>query len=139
MMILTKKRKKASLTQPSLEKLLEKVPSKYELVLLASRRARQIKREIDIRPDRIKDVEFAKPLTQALYEIVEGKVTAEDLKYVDLLDDNDKSADAVHLSTDLARSRFFEDDEPEVEIEIEEFGPEFEDIEAPEGFELDEE
>jgi DNA-directed RNA polymerase subunit omega len=139
MMILTKKRKKASLTQPSLERLLEKVPSKYELVLLASRRARQIKREVDLRPERIRDFEFTKPLTQALFEIVEGKVTAEDLKYVDLLEETDKSTEPGQIATEIARSRFFEDDEPEAEIEIEEFGPEFEDIEAPDAFDFEEE
>jgi DNA-directed RNA polymerase omega subunit len=130
-MVFTKKRRKANLTQPSLERLLEKVPSKYELVLLASRRARQIKREIDFRPERARDFEFTKPLTTALFEIVEGKVTAEDLKYVDLLEESDRVAEPGFVPIEVASRRFFDDEEHDIMLDADEYDPDLDEIDEP--------
>jgi len=129
MIAFTKKRRKASLTQPSLERLLGKVPSKYELVLLASKRARQIKREIDFRPERAREYEFTKPLTTALFEIVEGRVTAEDLKYVDLLADTETDESGGFVPTEAVTKRFFEEEVAQTTSEVEDFGHGFEDLE----------
>ena len=131
-MIYLKKRRRANLTQPSLESLLKKVPSKYELVLLASKRARQIKREIDYRPDAAREYEFTKPLTMALFEIVEGRVSAEDLKYVDILEQTDEAREAAFASEDAARKFFDEEDDDDGDIE--EFDVNFEDLEEPEEY-----
>ena len=132
-MIYLKKRRRANLTQPSLERLLKKVPSKYELVLLASKRARQIKREIDFRPEAAREYEFTKPLTMALFEIVEGKVSAEDLKYVDILEQTDEAREAMYAATEDAARKFFEEDE-EVDVEVDDFDLNFEDLEEPDEY-----
>jgi len=130
-MVFTRKKRKANLTQPSLERLLAKVPSKYELVLLASKRARQIKREVDFRPERARDFEFTKPLTTALFEIVEGRVTAEDLKYVDLLEETDRSSEPGFVPTEVATRRFFDDEEEDVAADGEDFDAELDELDEP--------
>lgn len=129
-MVYSKKRRITSLTQPSLERLLNKVPSKYELVLLASRRARQIKRELDMRPEKTKDFEFNKPLTTALFEIVEGKITSEDLKYVDLFEEPEEGKEAPRIPPEVATKRFFEEDVLDLGASEDELT--LEDIEEPE-------
>lgn len=59
--------------QPSLEQLMQQVDSRYTLVIVAARRARQImegsKRRVDGKSD--------KPVTVALEEIAAGKVRYE--------------------------------------------------------------
>ncbi|MEP0814427.1 MAG: DNA-directed RNA polymerase subunit omega [bacterium] len=117
------------MTQPSLEKLLAKVPSKYELVLLASKRARQIKREVDLRPEKAKEYEFNKPLTTALFEIAQGRITAEDLKYVDLFEDVDEGREPRIPAEELSK-RFFDADETG-EIEISDDDYEMDDMDEP--------
>ena len=54
--------------QPSLEVLMEKVRSKYSLVVVAAKRARQITEEHNDKD------EVIKPVTQALFEIADNKV-----------------------------------------------------------------
>ncbi|MFA5535717.1 MAG: DNA-directed RNA polymerase subunit omega [Bacillota bacterium] len=54
--------------QPSLEILMEKVKSKYSLVVIAAKRARQITEEHNDKD------EVIKPVTQALFEIAENKI-----------------------------------------------------------------
>ncbi|MCS7202278.1 MAG: DNA-directed RNA polymerase subunit omega [Dictyoglomus sp.] len=60
--------------EPSIDKLLKKVPNKYILTVLASKRARQINEELKfLRQIMAKDV-----LTLALEEIINDKVTYEE-------------------------------------------------------------
>ena len=77
---------RASLTEPRIERLLERVDSRFTLVILASMRARQINDyylELGegigrIVPPQVTSVS-RKPLTIALEEIEAGKVVAEPL------------------------------------------------------------
>lgn len=61
------------MNDPSLDKLLEKVDSKYTLVVLAAKRARAITEgaRVLVHPKSIK------PVSVALQEIVEGKISFE--------------------------------------------------------------
>jgi DNA-directed RNA polymerase omega subunit len=75
------KREDDSLMNPPLGKLLEKIPQKYELVLVATRRAKQL-----IRQQRMLQLgaeaeisEDSKPLSIALNDIVEGRISADDV------------------------------------------------------------
>lgn len=54
--------------QPSLEVLMQNVDSKYSLVVVAAKRARQI---TDAQTDK---EEIIKPVTQALYEVAKNKI-----------------------------------------------------------------
>lgn len=56
---------------PTLKNLLEKVDSKYTLVVAVAKRARQI---VDGQPKLTKSTTSNKPVTIAVYEIAEGKV-----------------------------------------------------------------
>lgn len=56
------------MNQPKLEELMKHVDSKYSLVVLAAKRARQITDAHTNKEDLIK------PVTQALYEIAENKI-----------------------------------------------------------------
>jgi DNA-directed RNA polymerase subunit omega len=56
---------------PALEDLLKKVDSKYTLVILAAKRARELKQGSPI----LADTKSVKPVTIALEEIVQGKIT----------------------------------------------------------------
>ncbi|NLO89317.1 MAG: DNA-directed RNA polymerase subunit omega [Clostridia bacterium] len=58
------------MNQPPLEKMLEKTQSKYALVVIAAKRARQI---TDAKKELIKD-EGTKPVTVALHEIAGGSI-----------------------------------------------------------------
>ena len=79
-----------SLLYPALEKLLDRIPQKYELVLTATRRAKQILREQRLNPTGFTDDELRrKPLTIALYDIAEDRVdqqvlVAPDIEFDDL-------------------------------------------------------
>lgn len=59
------------LNQPSLDKLMEKVDSRYSLVVVAAKRARAITEE---RGNSKEEKNAAKPVTLALKEIGEGKI-----------------------------------------------------------------
>lgn len=87
------KREDDSLIYPSLEKLLERMPQKYELVLAATRRAKQILREQRLNPTVLgEDDKRRKPLSIALEDILEGRVdqqalVAPDLEFDDVGDE----------------------------------------------------
>jgi DNA-directed RNA polymerase omega subunit len=74
------KREEDSLMTPTLEDLQECIPQKYELVLVATRRAKQL-----IRQQRMAglgapvDPSGFKPLSIALRDIIEGRITADDV------------------------------------------------------------
>lgn len=57
--------------QPSLEILMENVDSKYSLVVVAAKRARQIT------DAHLEKEELIKPVTQALFEIADHKIQYE--------------------------------------------------------------
>lgn len=74
-----------SLLYPTLEQLLEKIPQKYELVLTATRRAKQLLREQRLNPVAFSDDDLRrKPLTSALADIVEGRVDKQSLMALDV-------------------------------------------------------
>jgi DNA-directed RNA polymerase subunit omega len=58
---------------PTMASLLDKVDSKYTLVVAVAKRARQL---VDGQP-KLTDIESNKPVTVAVNEIAEGKVTYE--------------------------------------------------------------
>jgi len=60
----------------TVEDCIRHYPNRFEMVLLASRRARQLMRGL---PPVIADEESHKPTVQALREIGDGKITWEDL------------------------------------------------------------
>lgn len=77
-----------SLMYPPLEELRRKIPQKYELVLAATRRAKQIIREQRLNPLGIpSDDKHKKPLSIALGDIVEGKVDKQSLMAPDIVFD----------------------------------------------------
>lgn len=65
-----------SMINPSIVSLLEKVDNRYALVVVASKRARQI---IAGEP-KLTDFDSNKPVTIAIHEIDEGKITYENIK-----------------------------------------------------------
>lgn len=65
-----------SMINPSIVELLTKVDNRYSLVIITSKRARQI---IDGDKPLI-DTEKSKPLTVAINEVNEGAITFETLK-----------------------------------------------------------
>ena len=127
------KREEDSLIQPPLEDLLEKIPQKYELVLAATRRAKQILRE-----NRNNALEaegtMRKPLSVALEDIVEGRIDKEallqpDLELDNFLDDDafgdlDKLDDIAGATADDAKrdtteSDYIEDDDlDDIDLEV---------------------
>ncbi len=58
---------------PPVAQLLKNIESRYLLVNAVARRARQIATEADERQEELP----AKPVTMAIYEVAEGKLTAE--------------------------------------------------------------
>lgn len=54
---------------PSIDQLLEKEPSKYSLIILASKRAKQIQ---DYKIMQLKSYESVKPVGKALEEVAAG-------------------------------------------------------------------
>ncbi len=61
--------------KPSIDKLLEHVDSKYTLVVLAAKRARELVGEIPV-----ENIKSTKPVTVALHEIANESITFERLK-----------------------------------------------------------
>lgn len=59
---------------PAMKTLLEQVPSRYELVNIVACRARQIATEAEMAGEPLDD----KPVTIAIREVADGKVSAED-------------------------------------------------------------
>lgn len=74
-----------TLMHPPIEELRAKIPHKYELVLVATRRAKQIIRELRQNPASFSAADHAKkPLTIALQDIASGKVDKEALLAPDI-------------------------------------------------------
>jgi DNA-directed RNA polymerase subunit omega len=65
-----------SMINPSIVSLLEKVDNRYSLVVVTARRARQL---IDGAEPMVK-IDSSKPVTIAINEINEGKITYESIK-----------------------------------------------------------
>jgi DNA-directed RNA polymerase omega subunit len=69
-----------NLMYPPLDRLLERIPQKYELVLTATRRAKQIIREQRLNPAGVSEEDRQiKPLTLALLDIYEERVGSDAL------------------------------------------------------------
>jgi DNA-directed RNA polymerase omega subunit len=68
------RRDEDTLMHPPLENLLARIPQKYELVLTATKRAKQIIREQRLNPTAIEESGGLKPLSVALHDIAEGRV-----------------------------------------------------------------
>jgi DNA-directed RNA polymerase omega subunit len=84
------KRDEDSLMFPPLEELLTKIPRKYELVLTATKRAKQIIRQHRLNPLGIDPSERTrKPLSIALTDIVQGKVDEDTLNMPDTFFDEE--------------------------------------------------
>lgn len=64
------------IVNPSIDQLMPKVDSKYTLVVLAAKRAREILDGSKVKSDRIS----TKNVTNALEEVVENKITFQRLK-----------------------------------------------------------
>jgi len=130
------KRDEDSLMYPPIEELLKKIPHKYELVLTATKRAKQIIRQHRLNPLGVgEDERGRKPLSIALNDIIEGKVDKETLSMPDTFFD-EESEDELALF-----------DEPEafglpegLDVQTEEPEPDnsdLEDTELPEEADLD--
>jgi DNA-directed RNA polymerase omega subunit len=107
------KHEEDSLVYPPIEKLLEKIPQRYELVLTATRRAKQIIREMRLNPMAFSEEDRKrKPLNIALMDIIEGRVDQQALMSPDIeFDDlSKKSFDSFSGVEDLERSPAVEDD-----------------------------
>lgn len=77
-----------SLMYPPLEELRKQIPQKYDLVLAATRRAKQIIREHRLNPLGVSaEDKRKKPLSIALADIVEGKVDKQALMVPDIVFD----------------------------------------------------
>ena len=81
------KRDEESLVNPPLQDLLAQIPQKYELVLAATRRAKQILRQQQINPMEAGDPKYRKPLTLALMDIAAGRVDTQELMQPDVIFD----------------------------------------------------
>ena len=58
--------------KPAMKTLLEQVPSRYMLVNVVARRARQIAEEAEVSGLHLEE----KPVTLAIHEVADGKLTA---------------------------------------------------------------
>jgi DNA-directed RNA polymerase omega subunit len=136
----TDKRKtdvKDSLAHPLLEDLLKVIPSKYELVLLAALRAKQIisnqKRGLNARGELEQDVQAAhggrKPLSIALGEISRGELPREKMYLLEYLEsfrrgDEDMRPPAIEAGfakePDVIPATFENVEVSEDEVDIEE-------------------
>lgn len=63
------------MNKPSLDDLMEKVDSRYTLVVISAKRARQVT-EIDMQQDQETESRMSgKPVSAALHEVARGKIT----------------------------------------------------------------
>lgn len=60
---------------PSIDELLEKVPSKYSLIILASKRAHEMRLYDNMQ---LNDYKSVKPVGKALEEVVDGVLGIQD-------------------------------------------------------------
>lgn len=97
-----KYRDDGSLMSPPLEALVERIPQKYELVLAATKRAKQIIRQQKIDPQGLTEAERTrKPLSMALHDIAEGRVDSQVLATPDI--DFDDFGEIDDLQTEIER------------------------------------
>jgi DNA-directed RNA polymerase omega subunit len=87
--------------QPPLENLLARIPQKYELVLTATKRAKQIIREQRLNPSSIEDSHGLKPLSVALRDISDGRVDKEVLLTLDV--EFDEIGETDELQSEIER------------------------------------
>ena len=95
------RRDEESLMQPPLEDLLARIPQKYELVLTATKRAKQIIREQRLNPSAVEDPRGLKPLSIALRDIAEGRVDKEVLLTPDV--EFDELGETDELQSEIER------------------------------------
>ncbi len=62
------------MNQPSLDQLMQKVDSRYTLVVVAAKRARQLTEKKENQREENIDGLVRKPVTEALQEVVNNKV-----------------------------------------------------------------
>jgi DNA-directed RNA polymerase omega subunit len=120
------KREDDSLLSPPLERLLAEIPQKYELVLAATRRAKQIIRERLLNPVSLREEDRQrKPLSIALADIVEGKVDQQVLMAPDIqFDDIEEESLELFAETGSLEESFAADTEETEDAEGEEPDPE---------------
>lgn len=94
-----------TLMYPPLEELQEHIPQKYELVLAATRRAKQIIREFRLNPVNA-ELTYGnrKPLSIALTEIMSGKLDMTELLRPDF--DFDQPGDEQDMFADMPMRQF---------------------------------
>jgi DNA-directed RNA polymerase omega subunit len=107
------RRDEESLVNPPLQDLLEQIPQKYELVLAATRRAKQILRQQQINSGELQDSKFRKPLTLALMDIAQGRVDTSELMQPDVIFD-DFEEEQQEFFPELEN---FNRDEPDAELD----------------------
>jgi DNA-directed RNA polymerase subunit omega len=95
------RREDDTLMNPPLEDLLARIPQKYELVLTATKRAKQIIREQRLNPAALEEANGIKPLSIALHDIAEGRVDKQVLLTPDI--DFDESGDTDELQNEIER------------------------------------
>jgi DNA-directed RNA polymerase omega subunit len=108
------KRDEESLMVPPLEDLQARIPQKYELVLAATRRAKQIIRQRQLNASTDDDT-GGKPLTLALHDIAQGRVGVEQLSEPDIIFD-DHEEEQQDFFPEL--ERFHREDEPDDALDI---------------------
>lgn len=114
-------KEKETLLYPLMEDLQKHVPSKYELVLLASLRAKQIiykarrgvNPEGELPEEALEEDSKIKPLTQALVEIAEGKLERDKLYLFEYLESFHRGAEAPSLKPPITARDEFEFIAPE--------------------------
>jgi DNA-directed RNA polymerase omega subunit len=90
-----------NLMHPPLENLLARIPQKYELVLTATKRAKQIIREHRLNPAAVDDANGIKPLSIALHDIADGRVDKQVLLTPDV--EFDEVGEADELQSEIER------------------------------------
>jgi len=89
------------LMTPPLESLLARIPQKYELVLTATKRAKQIIREHRLNPAAAEDAAGLKPLSIALRDIAAGRVDKQVLLTPDV--EFDEIGETDELQSEIER------------------------------------
>lgn len=130
------KRDEDSLMYPPIEELLKKIEHKYELVLTATKRAKQIIRQHRLNPLAVEESERGrKPLSIALNDILEGKVDKESLTVPDSFFDEETEDELAMFDEPeafgLPEGLDVQKDEPEPD------NSDLEDTELPEEADLD--
>lgn len=66
--------------EPSLDEMMDKVDSRYTLVVVAAKRARQLTEAAQKQEAEDASETMGKPVTAALYEMVQGKIKYKRIK-----------------------------------------------------------